>query len=133
MLDRSGNDMLAFRSGFERGMKSGVIRFRAATGENDLARLATEEGGNLFARSLDGIAHLRSEPVTARRIGEIFFQIWSHCFQHRRIDCRRRVIIEISDFIRRDHAGTNGISLIHRCKPAVGRCRVSAECQRRDL
>jgi len=105
MLNRSGNDMLAFRPGFERGMESSVVRFRAATGEYDLAWLAPEECGDLLARLLDRVAHLRGESVTARRIGEIFLQKRSHRFQHRGIDRRRRVIIEVSNFLRRDHRG----------------------------
>src|SRR4030095_3762581 len=106
MLDRGGNDVPGIRSSFERGMESGVVRLRAATGEHDLAWLATEECCHLLPRLLDGFAYLRGEPVTARRIGEIFLQKQSHRFQHCRIDRRRRVIIEISNFLRRDHRGS---------------------------
>ena len=105
VFDRGGNDVLAIRSCFKRGMESGVVRFRAATGEHDLAWLATQECCHLLARLLDGFAYLRGEPVTARRIGEIFFQKRPHRFQHRRIDRCRRVIIEINNFLRRDHRG----------------------------
>src|SRR6478672_12507455 len=72
VFDCGSYDVLALRSGFERGMKSRVVRFCAATGEHDLARLTTEESGDLLARLLDGVAHLSGEPVAARWIGEIF-------------------------------------------------------------
>ncbi len=105
VFNRGGNDMLTIQSGLERGMKGGVVRFRAAAGKHNLPWLATEERCHLLARLLDGVAYLRGEPVTARRIGEIFLQKRPHRFQHRRIDRRRRVIIEISNFMRRDHGG----------------------------
>src|SRR4029077_17510709 len=98
-------------------MKGRVVRFRAATGEHDLAWFATEEGSDLLARLLDGVPHLSSESVATRWIGEIFFQIRSHRFQHRGIDRRRRIIIEISNFLRRRHRTINGISLAGLCKP----------------
>src|SRR5207237_7585571 len=117
VFDCGSYDVLALRAGFERGMKGRVVRFCAATGEHDLARLTTEEGGDLLSRLLDGVAYLRREPIAARWIGEIFFQIRSHCFQHRWIDRRRRVVIEISNFVRRHHGTIDGISLADRCKP----------------
>src|SRR6266480_2130326 len=119
MLNRSGNDVLALRARFEGGMKRGVVRFRSTTGKHDFARFAAKKCGDLFPRLLDGIAHLRREPITARWVGEIFLQKRPHRLQYRRIDCRRRVVIEVSDLVRRDHGtGINGIPVMPRCKPS---------------
>src|SRR5438270_6910674 len=119
MLNRGGNDVLAFPARFEGGMKRGVVRFRSTTGEHDFARFAAKKGRDPFPRLLDRIAHLRGKPITTRRVGEIFVQKRPHRLQYRRIDRRRRVVIEISDLVRRGHrTKINGIPLMRRCKPS---------------
>jgi len=101
-------------------MKRGVIRFRSAAGEHDFGRFAAEEGGDLFARPFDRIAHLRRKLITTWWVSEIFLQKRPHRLQDGRIDRRRRVVIEISDLVRRNHrTGINGIPLVRRCKPVA--------------
>src|SRR5206468_10792802 len=77
----------------------------------DFARFAAEERRDLFPRLLDRIAQLRSKLITTRRIGEIFLQKRLHRLLYRRIDRRRRVVIEVSDLVRRDHGKGLMVSL----------------------
>ena len=68
MLDAGGDDLALLRRGRQGPVDGGVVAFRAATGEDDLARVAAEQAGHPLASLADLDSHLAAERVHARRV-----------------------------------------------------------------
>ena len=115
VLDRGGDDMLPLGRHLEGGMERGVIRFRPAAGENDLVRLATEQGGDALVREFDRFLHLGAETMRAGRIPVLGGEKRHHLLQDLRVDPGAGVVIEINDF-----AGHESIS------PGLGAASIPA-------
>ena len=83
----------------EGGMNHRVVRFCAAAGENNFRRLASEQGCQAFPCQIDSFSRLCGECVPTRRVAVIFCQERHHFLDHRRIQRRGGVVIEVNEFI----------------------------------
>ena len=86
-------NMPALRKHLQRGMESGVVRFRAATGEKNFPGITSQQRRHLGARVFDRLPYPCGARVTAGRIRVFVSQKWQHRVDHRRIGLRRRVIV----------------------------------------
>jgi hypothetical protein len=73
-----------------------VVGFRRPRGEHDLLRVCADERGHLRARLLDRVRGLLAESVVlARRVPEALGEVRQHRVEHRGVDRRRRVVVEV--------------------------------------
>ena len=73
-----------------------VVGLCRPRGEDDLARLGTDEGGDLAARALAGFLGRAPEGVGDRaRVAEFLAEIGQHACEYARIDGGRRLVVEI--------------------------------------
>ena len=103
VFDRGRDDVLPGRIELQRGIDRRIIGLRPAARENDFARLASEQCRHALPREIDRTPDLRAEPVAARRIPKIFGEKRQHFLDHRWIELRGRVVIEINDLLAGDH------------------------------
>src|SRR5690349_22980843 len=79
-------------------MDRSVVRLCSATGENNLARLATEERRQPLMREFGGFLYFAPETVRSGGIAVLRRQKRHHLLQHGGIDPGAGIIIEINDF-----------------------------------
>jgi seryl-tRNA synthetase len=77
------------------GGMHGIDGFGAAAGEDDFARVGTEEGGHLGACLLDGAADPATSGVAGGGVGVVLAQERQHRLQHCWIDWRCGVGVEV--------------------------------------
>src|SRR5258708_197835 len=72
-----------------------VVRFRAATGKNDLLRTCADQRGDLLARCFDRSACLLPKSVNRGGVAILPRQIRKHRVKHFRLDSGSGVVIQI--------------------------------------
>src|SRR3954469_17040318 len=97
VLDGGRDDMPFPRMGQERAMDGRVITFSTATGENDLPRVSSDQGGNFFTSEIDRFDKVMSKRVRAGRIPPFFGEIRKHRLDHLGSDPGGGVVIKIMD------------------------------------
>ena len=97
VLGGGGDDVLAaLRMKLDRALDRQVVRLGRAAGENDVARLGVDQGGDLRPRLLDRLFGLPAPRVAAaRRVAEALAEVRQHGFEHARIDRRGGVVVEV--------------------------------------
>src|SRR6266436_1243331 len=104
-----------------------VVSFRAAAGEDDFLRTRANQRRDLFACSFNPGARLLPKRVNRGGIAELPRQVGQHSVEHRRLDSRGGIVIQIDAIhgraIRIDSTSRNGkpamlTSSERRCVPA---------------
>src|SRR6266851_2047920 len=121
--------------GYKRGQNAKdrvVVSFRAAAGEDDFLRTRANQRRDLFARSFNRAARLLPKGVNRGGIAELPRQVGQHSVEHRRLDSRGGIVIQIDAIhgraIRIDSTSRNGKPAMlpsseRRCVPAYRTCR----------
>src|SRR5712664_3396373 len=89
-----------------------VVSFRAAAGEDDFLRTRANQRRDLFARSFNRAARLLPKGVNRGGIAELPRQVGQRSVEHRRLDSRGGIVIQIDAIhgraIRIDSTSRNG-------------------------
>ena len=72
-----------------------IVRFGAATGEDNFLWACVNERSNLFARGFDRRAGTLAKRVDGRSVAKIAGEIGKHGFEDRGVDRRGGVVIEV--------------------------------------
>ena len=98
---RGGDDqMLALLPEHLRGVDGGIVRFRAAAGEDDLVRLRADHCSHLLACLVQCPIHATCHTIGRRRIRELLAQKRQHRIDDQGVDGRGGVVVEVG------HAGS---------------------------
>ena len=84
-----------------RAANGDVARFGAAAGKDDFVGRGADQGRDLGARCFYRVVGAAAKTVRRRRIAELAAQIWQHGVEHRGIDRRGGVVVEIDRAHRR--------------------------------
>ncbi len=98
MLGRHGDDVIAPQRAVEaRGaLDREVVGFGRARGEDDLARLGTDQRGDLAASLLHRFRGFAAIGMRRRmRVAELLGEPGQHLLEHAPVDRRRRLVVEI--------------------------------------
>ena len=104
VFDGAGHDMFAVRFKLQHRVDDRVIRFRPTAGEHNFRRLASQQRRQSLPGKIDSFSRFRGKGVAARRVAVTFPQKRQHFLDHRRVERRGRIVIEINDFaVSHDH------------------------------
>jgi len=80
-------------------MNDRIVGFRSATGENNFRRFASEQCCQAFPCQIDSFSRLGGKCIAAGRIAIALRQKRQHFLDHRRIQRRGGVVIEVNEFV----------------------------------
>ena len=78
------------------GLNCAIVRFRAATREDDLGGFTAQERGDLFPCGIDGFCGAFAKRIGAGRVSVLILKIWQHQLKHFGIDLCRSVVVEVN-------------------------------------
>src|SRR6266571_5091373 len=84
-------------------MNHRIVGFCAAAGENNFRRLASEQRCQAFPCQIDSFSRLGGKRIAAGRIAIALRQKRYHFLDHRRIQRRGGVVIEVNEFVASYH------------------------------
>jgi len=93
----SGDDVAFTGLGGQGTVKSSVVTFGAATGENNLSRIRVDQSGDLLAGGLDRLGHAVAKAVGTGGVPPLLGEIRQHGFHHLGGDPRGGVVVKIVD------------------------------------
>ena len=97
MLDFGGDDVLPVGIEAERGGDGGVVGFGAAACEKNLARLASEQPGDLLAGFVNRGGGFFPEGIRAGWVAVLLGQKRQHFLDHGGINLRGGVVVQIDE------------------------------------
>jgi hypothetical protein len=101
VFDRGGDDVAACIVDPHHAANGDVARLGAAAGKDDLVGRGADQCRHLGARGFHRVVGAATQPVRRRQIAELAAQIRQHGVEHRGIDRRGGVVVEIDRAHRR--------------------------------
>ena len=96
MFDRAGDDVAARIVDPHHAANGNIARFGAAAGKDDFIGRGADQSRDFGARGFNGIVGAAAKAVRRRRIAELAAQIRQHGVEHRGVDRRGGVVVEIN-------------------------------------